>query len=87
MLKIFALTACGYALFLLSANICQATFSGQEKVVLKIFQELEDQGLGIRVDKGALKLVSCRALPFCCHAEPVEGSQRYSAGDILDALQ
>src|SRR5699024_2364752 len=26
-LKIFALAACAYALFLLSANICQATFS------------------------------------------------------------
>jgi len=29
-LKIFAFTACGYAFFLLSANICQTTFFGQE---------------------------------------------------------
>ena len=37
-LKIFALTACGYVLFLLSANIFQATFSIREGSVLKVFK-------------------------------------------------
>ena len=33
-LKIFALADCGHAFFLLSANIYQATFFGQERSVL-----------------------------------------------------
>jgi len=37
--------------------------------VLKLFQGLEDQGLGIRVDKRALKLVFYRISPFCCLSE------------------
>ncbi len=37
-LKIFALADCGYAFFLLSANICQTTLFGQERIVLKIFK-------------------------------------------------
>jgi len=34
-LKIFALADCGYALFLLSANICQTTFSVRKGLFLK----------------------------------------------------
>src|SRR5699024_5260826 len=45
---------------------------------VSLFQGLEDQERGIRVDKGALELVFCRSLPFSGHPEPVEGSQSYT---------
>jgi len=85
--KIFAFTVCGYALFLLSANICQATFSVRKGLYLKSFRDWKIRDLGLKWIKELWSLFSCRALPFCCLPEPVEGSQSYSAVTILNVLQ